>query len=64
MVDHLNHHYPNSKAAKDTEALYSLLKSIVPTDELREVWHDIEWHKSCDYSKEQADKAIQDYEDD
>lgn len=61
MRDRLAELAPDSAAAKATARLYDALSA--PIDKaLTEVWHDIEWADSSDYSQDQAMSAIRDYE--
>lgn len=60
MVDELDRSFPNSKAHKDSREL--LLQLTADNEELRDVWHAIEWWCSNDYGPDQAADAVAKYE--
>jgi hypothetical protein len=47
------------EAAKETRALIPHRAS----QELEELWHAVEWHRSCDWSEAQVAKAFVKYDD-
>lgn len=61
MRDRLDELAPGSAAARDTAALHAALTAPVVAG-LTEVWHDVEWFDSGDYSEDQARAEIAKYE--
>lgn len=49
---------PGSAAARDTAALVR----AIDNQRLREVWRAVEWLDSHDYSADQVDAAVREYE--
>ncbi len=48
--------------AQDTQKVVDLMNQAAEQAvKLQRVWHDIEWWKSCDYSKDQALEGIEEY---
>lgn len=69
MAEDLSHSFPNTEAAKDTEALNTLITHFKNeinhlSRPLYDVWHDYEWWRSADYSHERAEQAIAKYAED
>lgn len=62
MRNRLNELAPGSAAARDTAALHAYLAALRGYSALTQVWHDIEWFDSNDYSEDQARERIKEYE--
>lgn len=64
MRDRLADLAPGSAAAQDTAALHAKLSAAQDNelDALAQVWHDVEWFDSGDYSEAQAREGIATYE--
>ncbi|SKM81958.1 Uncharacterised protein [Mycobacteroides abscessus subsp. massiliense] len=67
MADTLDASFPGSRAARDTRALVDRFNQLhadweaAPLKDLRSVWHAVEWWKSCDWSRDRAQKAVDEY---
>lgn len=60
MTCYLEERYPHHPATVSSRLILNALRS--PVDRmLRAVWHDVEWHVSCDYTAEQAAEALDAY---
>lgn len=60
MRDELIRIAPDSSAAIDTASLIALMERRI--SELEDVWHDVEWYRSGDYTFDRALRTIRDYE--
>ena len=63
MIEELHREFPESAAARDTAALLALRDAVDrKVAALHDVWQNVEWWRSMDYSREQAAKAVAEYE--
>ncbi len=67
MVDVLKANFHGSQAAKETAELQRFIGYVTAEIErraepLRDVWHAVEWWKSSDYSRDQAQAEINRYD--
>lgn len=67
MADALDSSFPGTRAARDTRALIARTNEAFTAWEseqmkaLRDVWHDVEWWTSMDYSRDRAQAAVDNY---
>ncbi|SLJ40699.1 Uncharacterised protein [Mycobacteroides abscessus subsp. abscessus] len=67
MADELDASFSGTRAARDTRVLISRINEAFTTwgseqmKALRDVWHDIEWWTSMDYSRDKAQAAVDNY---
>lgn len=67
MADKLDAEFPGSQAAADTRAFFDRVRKLQDVDfedafkALKEVWHDVEWWQSGDYSRDTVQKTVDEY---
>lgn len=63
MFTVLYREFPNSYAASHTARLLAVRDELRRrVEELHDVWRAIEWWKSCDWSREDAERAVAAYD--